>query len=479
MAKKNSISNEIPLCVDLDGTLLKTDISMELLVRYCLTRMPYGFLMVFFWLVKGGLAFVKMKLAKNCELNLENLPYNQEVIDYILEQKKLGRKILLVTGSSMVIAQKIADYFGFFDDVHASSSTMRLIGKNKRDFLIKNYGDKKFDYIGNEKKDLAVWEACHSCLVVTNSEKLKNITKFIKIFDARKKSLFHYIIKQLKYPDWLKNLLLFAPIILSQGWKDFNQLSFVFWGFLSFSLMASFVYILNDFSDLPADRAHPQKKNRPLASGNLPILEGFYVGATCLILSLSVACFLLPNSIVFIACLTLYFAANIVYSLWVKNLVFIDLLMLTGFFILRIYSGGVILNIEITDWLYKFSFFLFLSLSLLKRFNEIKNLRIFSQVMGRNYQEKDLPFIAILGFITALLAIWIVTLYPLDTEIIKHYSNIKLFYPIPPLLFVWITRIWYLAYKSRMLENPISFASKDIYSLLTGVTISALVLMAQ
>jgi phosphoserine phosphatase len=264
----------IPLAIDLDGTLIHTDLLHES-VLYLLKVKPWLIFYLPYWLLKGK-ARLKSELTKVIEFPIDSLPYNKELIGYIQEQRGLGREIILCTASNQNSAQSIADYLGIFDGVLASNEHINLAGIVKAKTLSDRYGDKGFDYAGNSHADLAVWASAKSAIVVNGASSLIKRTKgFVvaKIFPRPVAGLKSWI-KVFRLHQWVKNILIFIPAIAAHAvmtvdaWKD------LILAFLSFSLCASFVYVINDLFDLESDRRHPRKRYRPFASGQIPIWIG-------------------------------------------------------------------------------------------------------------------------------------------------------------------------------------------------------------
>jgi len=342
---------------DLDGTLIKSDMLLES-VFILIKKNPIYIFLLPLWLLKGK-AQLKDEINKRVEFNPETLPYNQDVIDFLNIKKSEGNKIILATASNQNIATKISDYLGIFDESYGSTSELNLKSKNKRDFLNEKFGKHQYSYVGDSSADLIVWEDSQYAYVMNNglSEK-NNISNLKEVIGEKSKSTLKLIIKEIRVYQWVKNLLLFIPALMAHK----TNLDFYFTisiAFLSFSLLASSVYVLNDLLDLDADRQHPRKKNRPFASGNLSLLYGFVLLPILIIISFALAIMFLPFE--FILTLLVYYVITNLYSFKLKRMELIDIITLASLYTIRIISGGYAVDVPISPWMLAFSMFLFLS----------------------------------------------------------------------------------------------------------------------
>jgi len=276
-------STKIPLCVDLDKTLIQTD-SLDEAVISLIFQNPLKILLLPFWLFKGK-AYFKTQLSHHVNLDPKLLPYNMEVISYI--QNAHDRKIILVTGAHHKFADVIAAHLGLFNQVIATDETVNLTGKNKRDFLVKKFGEGQFDYIGDSHKDLPVWEKARQGILVNPSPSVRKKAKSKGNIESElnnKKSIFRTLVSALRCHQWVKNTLLFAPLLLAHKINDITPFINALYGFFAFSFVASSIYIVNDLADLHSDRTHPDKKFRAFASGNLSVRIGIFLVPILLLL---------------------------------------------------------------------------------------------------------------------------------------------------------------------------------------------------
>jgi len=275
------------IAVDLDGTLTLTDTLHESVLTLVRNK-PYLLLLLPFWLFKG-IAHLKQKVAENSELDVTTLPYNQLLIDWLKEEKLRGKKIVLSTAANEKIAKAVVRHLDLFDAFIASDSKTNLKSARKRDALQERYGVEGYDYAGNSNDDLEVWADASNAVVVNASEnvlkKASTLTSVTQVFRSEQAGITVWL-KALRIHQWLKNLLLFVPLLAAHQIGNAQFLGLLLIAFLSFSLCASSVYITNDLLDLESDRIHPRKRFRPFASAKLSVLHGV-IAAPLLIAKIS------------------------------------------------------------------------------------------------------------------------------------------------------------------------------------------------
>ncbi len=472
--------NQTPLVVDLDGTLLRTDMLFESLVgakkfslRW-LIRLALG-------LLKGKARF-KAVAAEGYYLNCETLPFRREVLDLIEVRSKSGHDIVLATAASETIARQIADQLGLFSLVLSSNDRHNLSGLNKAAILSEKFGVGGFDYIGNSVKDFPVWEISSTrYLAGNNRQAIKAFDKLssgIKLREDLQSMSRYRWPRALRLHQWVKNLLVFTPAIAGHVLFNRDVATTLGLAFLSFSLLASAVYLLNDVLDIQLDRVHPLKRLRPIPSGEISIGAALTVSvgllATSIVLGLA-----LPSS--FVLVLVGYFLLTCLYSFMLKRVVLVDVIILSGLYTLRVIAGGFAVGIQVSFWLLAFSFFLFLSLSFLKRSSELSALSstISTQINGRGYETRDLSMVNVLGVASGLLSVAIFSLYlHSDTQKIL-YGTPEILWLAVPLLAYWVSWIWVKAGRCQVDEDPVLFALKDKTSLLSGALLGAVFFLAQ
>lgn len=468
----------VPLFVDLDGTLIKTDMCFESLVLL-LKKNPLLFLFSLFWLIKGR-AYFKQQLAMRVSFDPALLPYSEEFLSFVKDEHKQGREIILATASDSRIAQVFADHLGIFTATIASDGVVNRKGKNKLQNIKSLAGDNVFDYAGNEMADLPVWKEARKCIVVnSNTEGLARIKKHIDVhqtFDTYQSSL-KTLLSAVRVHQFSKNSLLFVPIIMAHQLADFGKLFDLVLAFVSFSFCAAAVYLLNDCIDLESDRRHPLKKKRPLASGTLSIPF-----ALTLIPLLTAASILLAARLAsgFLFLLLLYLVLTTAYSIQLRRIVLADCVVLSSLYMLRIIAGGVAAQVLVSEWLLAFAIFFFLSLAFAKRYAELHRLAVENKEHshGRGYWSEDLPQLATFGAASGYISVLILALYLNSSEMRALYSHPGALWLICPLLLYWISRIWLLTYRGEMLEDPLVFAITDQVSYAMGVLTALLLFFA-
>jgi len=468
-----------PLVVDLDGTLLKTDLLLESLF-VLLKHKPLCLFLLPVWLLKGK-AYLKQQIANSVELDVSVLPYRSEFLEYLRAQRDQGRSIVLATATDMALARQVADHLKIFDLVLASDGITNLAGESKRDRLVRIFGAKAFDYAANARRDLVVWSSARKAIVVAPSpfvtRRVARLTQVDRVFDERRRSLAGYL-KPLRLRHWLKNILLFVPLFAAHRFFEMALLEKAILAFVAFGCCASAGYLLNDLFDLPADRHHPHKRLRPFAAGDLSLSYGLamipvLVGLGCVIGLLV--------STPFLAVLLSYFALTTAYSLYLRKIVLLDVLVLAGLYTMRIMAGSAAVVIWPSHWLLAFSTFLFFSLALVKRYGELVIMRRVdgSSAKARGYELDDQEMLAAMGLANGDLAVLVLAFYINSDKAQALYGRYELFWFLCPLLFYWISHIWLVAHRGKMPDDPLVFATGDWISrvlilLMLATTLAAL-----
>lgn len=466
-ATPNTAAPTLPLAVDLDGTLIRSDMMWESLARL-LREKPLTALAVPLWLLRGR-AYLKQQLAANVQVDPTSLPYHQEFLAWLGEQKRVGRKLVLATASDLKMAEPVAQHIGLFDEVLASDGATNLRDRAKCDALTKKFGDRGFAYAGNSSVDLDVWRGAKEAVVVNARnglrERAAQLTQVGPTF-SNSGSLLVALIQALRPHQWAKNLIVFVPLVTAHR-LDFWPLLAALGAFFALCCCASGGYLLNDFLDLDADRHHPTKRHRPFASGRLPLQVGLFFAPTLLLVGGVVAWMLTPY---FAALLAAYLLATSLYSWQLKRVVLLDVFVLAGLYTLRLIAGHTVTGIAYSAWLLVFSMFIFLSLALLKRFPELQELRRQNQdaAPGRGYTANDLELVATLGLVSGSLAVLVQALYVNSDQVVRLYRHPTLLLLACPLFLFWISRIWFVAHRGQMHTDPVVFVLKDWASYLVG-----------
>lgn len=475
----NKSEKEIPICVDLDETLIRSD-SLADSIFCALKNNPLIIFLLPFWIIKGKFYF-KKRILEFFQINPEILPFRNEVLDFLKLKKEEGRKIILISASLQEIADSVANHTGIFDEAYGTSSETNLKANNKSLFLVEKFGKFGFDYIGDSKADIAVWKnARKSYLVDPGLNTLKKVEKFNnieKVFRS-KKNTFKLIIQEIRVHQWLKNLLIFLPLLMAHKLNNVDLIIKSVIAFLSFNFIASFVYVVNDLLDIDSDRHHPRKKNRPIASGNLSIRIALIIIPLLLIVGISGSLLFLSTE--FLIVLLIYLAITTLYSFYLKKIYILDIFILSILYTIRLIAGAVAVDVIISKWLLAFSVFLFLSLAILKRFTELRVMQMENKdnASGRGYNVDDLSLISILGPTSGYLSVVIFTLYIYSPEVSKLYSLPELLWPVAFFILLWITRIWFLANRNEVDDDPIVFTVKDKASHLVFSIIAILIILA-
>ncbi|MEI5678152.1 UbiA family prenyltransferase [Mesorhizobium sp. CGMCC 1.15528] len=471
-----SDNNAIPLAVDLDGTLIAGDLLWEglfLLIR----KNPLYLFCIPFWLSKGP-AGLKQAIAARIDIDPASLAYRDVLVSRLREERANGRKIVLATGTPRKFADAVAAHLGLFDAVLATDGLENLTSGRKRAALVAAYGDAGFDYVGNSRHDLKVFDASREAIVVAPDRHAARwqAAHGCEIVETPKPTL-KTILKMLRVHQWLKNSLIAVPMVLSHEYFNEDMLLACVLAFISFSAAASAIYIINDFFDLALDRRHPTKRNRPFASGLLSIPFGLASAAILLAISLGAAVFL---PIEFAGVLALYLVATTAYSLAVKRMLLIDVLMLAGLYTVRILAGAAATGVDVSFWLLAFSIFFFLSLALVKRYVELRSsvLSPGERIAGRGYRTEDQEIIAQAGMASAFSAALVLALYIDSAAVRELYPHPWMVWPLAPTVLYLTMRVWILARRDEMHDDPVVFIIRDWRSQVVAVTGAALLFLA-
>lgn len=469
-----------PLVVDLDGTLLNSDMLVEALFSF-LRSHPLNVFQVLAWLFRGK-AYLKSRLSEAVEPDVGVLPYNATLLARLREERAHGRPVWLATATHQRHAEAVADHLGVFDGVLATTEETNLRGKRKRDELVDRFGHGGFDYVGNDSRDLEIWPSSREAWVVNpelgvelKARRLANVTEVIRT----RPSYVTALSTLLRLHQWSKNTLIFVPLASSH--QIFNPLLLIdaILAFVVFGLCASAVYLLNDLLDLHDDRRHPTKCARPLASGAFPINHALVLAFGLLLLGFGLAIWLLPSS--FVTVLAVYFALTCLYSLYLKRVVMVDVITLAFLYTLRIIAGAAACGLTLTFWILAFSVFIFLSLAMVKRYAELHEMRDRGEegnTGGRDYRLDDLQMVSSLGGASGYLSVLVLALYLNDPTAAALYSHPEYIWLACPILLFWISRTWLLTHRGLMSQDPVVFALKDRTSQLTGVVFLAVFLVA-
>jgi 4-hydroxybenzoate polyprenyltransferase len=467
----------VPLVVDLDGTLVRTDTLYETFLLL-LKRNPLYLLLVPFWLLKGK-AHLKAEIARRVDLDATRLPYREDLVAWLREEKERGRPLVLATAADGRIAQAVASYLGLFSAVHASDGTLNLGGERKLKRLRETITG-PFDYVGDSADDVALWRGAREAVVVEPSRRLRaraeSVAKVSRVFEVPSRPL-KALIKGIRVHQWAKNVLVFVPVVAGHKMRDLDTLLHAGLGFASFCLCASSVYVLNDLLDLSSDRRHPTKRNRPFASGALRIRTGLLLFPALLAGGVLLALWLPAQ---FLLLLGAYYATTLAYSFYLKQVMVLDVLLLAGLYTVRLFAGSLATSVPTSSWLFTFSMFLFFSLALVKRLSEVRRLRLSNETEahGRGYLAGDYEQLGSLGTASAFLSVLVLSLYITSKDITVLYAHPERLWLLCPLMLYWISRVWLLAHRGRVNEDPLVFALKDGVSYAVGCIAAVILYLA-
>lgn len=454
-----------PLVVDLDGTLTPTDTLVESLLQL-LKQNPLVLFVLPMWLLRGR-AYFKARVAGATTLSASALPYRTELVEYLSEQKADGRRLVLATAAHASIADAVAEHLGLFDQVIGSTATCNLKGERKLAAVREQVGD-AFVYAGDSKADLPIWRAARAAILVGVSTRMavsvKQAVPTEKEFFVAKPSLKIWM-KALRVHQWLKNLLVFVPVLTAFSFSEIAIFKLLL-AFLSFSFAASATYVVNDLLDLESDRIHARKRTRPFAACRIGIIDGMAAALMLLITAFVSAAWVSPG---FSLVLLTYMIVTTTYTWRLKEYVLIDVLTLAVLYTLRIIAGAFAIGVSMSPWLLAFSVFMFLSLALVKRCSELVSLRAadIEAAKGRDYRTSDLVILWPLGVGTAVSSVVIFGLFISASVTRERYATPEALWIVALGLIYWMTRLWIKTARGEMHDDPIVYALKNSGSRLT------------
>lgn len=466
--------------VDLDGTLVRTDLLVEGLIS-ALIKYPHLIFFLPFWLLKGK-PFFKERVASYADLDPNLLPYQPDVLDLIRSRINAGDRVILATAAQKTIAQLVASYLGCFDVVLATTSCTNLSGMEKLHAIQRALHDASFDYVGNSKDDVEIWAAADEVIVVEPSRgvvtsvrrRLKRDPDYIIGVSAHRWLAF---VRALRPHQWLKNLLVFVALIAAHEWHDLSAWRDVLLLFVAFSITASSIYIFNDLLDLKADRRHPRKRLRPFAAGDVPLMYGVVASPLLVGIGLAIAMAISLDTLLF---LLSYASASMAYGIYFKRLVVLDVMILAGLYTVRVIAGAVAIDVELSFWLLAFSMFVFLSLAVMKRAAELDLMARSERAgsLGRDYRVVDIETVRALGIASGGLSVLVLAMYINTPEVKELYATVQPLWVLCVLLLYWLGRLWVKTDRGEMHDDPIVFALKDWNSRFVAAVCAMCILVA-
>ena len=477
MDQRIESATDVPLVVDLDGTLIKVDSLHEALIQLS-SRKPFHALRALFTLRRGRAAF-KAAVADHVVPDAASVPVNEAVVELIKAAKGEGREVYLATAADRRVAEAISAEMELFDGVFASGDGVNLKGKAKAEQLVDAFGAHRFDYIGNDTADLPVWLVARRALVAgAPPHVIRQISRELPgaiNLGTRELALKRYLLA-LRPHQWLKNILVALPAVAGHAFSS-TQLVTVLIAFMSLSFGASGIYLLNDMIDLPHDRVHKVKRARALAAGIMPISHAILLISIVAISAIGLGLFL-PWP--FMAVLVAYFGLSMSYSLYLKRKLMIDVVALAALYGIRVLAGGAATGIALSHWLVGFCFFIFLSLALVKRGSEMISAppAPVDKIKGRGYRFEDLQSITALTAASGFVSVLVLALYINSSEVNALYRYPNLLWGICIVLVYWLGRVYFLTGRGEINQDPVIFAATDRISLLAGALVAAIFLVA-
>jgi 4-hydroxybenzoate polyprenyltransferase len=468
----------VPLFVDLDGTLIKTDLLVESALRL-FKKSPLSLFSMFVWLIRGGKAGLKSEIARRVELDANLLPLHVDLVDFLRIEAASGRALYLATASDRILAEPVARRLGIFIDLLASSPGNNLKGRRKLESILCTTGGGPFDYAGNDHADMPVWAVARRALLVNPATGVAAAARVRfnvqHVFENRPKTL-HTWLRAIRLYQWLKNLLLFVPLLTAHAFTSAAMMR-VALGFTAFGCVASGTYLLNDLLDLDSDRRHPRKSQRPLAAGDIGPVPGLLAMLVLLVMGLTIAVTL---SVPFFLSILAYLILTLSYSLYFKTYVLLDVLLLAALYTVRIIAGAVAIEVSVSSWLLAFSMFVFLNLALVKRCSELKTIESQSRAAasGRDYRISDLGMLSSMGIAAGYISVLVLALYVDNPDVRNSYSNPLLLWLLCPLMMYWVSRLWIKTSRGEMNDDPLLYSLRDRASWIIFVAMGLTTLLA-
>ncbi|WP_323786434.1 UbiA family prenyltransferase [Thalassovita sp.] len=477
IVKSHSERQNVPLFVDMDGTLLRTDVAQELLVRSF--KSPAAIMAVMSGAVKSGVTGVKRALADHVEFRADLLPYDPAVLAYVKAARRAGRRVVLATAADSKVAQDVAEFTGLFDDIIASVPGRNMKGAAKLAAIRDAAGQGGFEYLGDSAADLPIWQDAdwRGFAHVPVQARALASGDAVTLLPVDKAAPRSALLRAMRPHQWTKNLLLFLPLLFAHLYTDPVSLMRAVLGFAAFSLCASAVYLINDMLDVDADRAHPTKCKRPFAAGQLRPRSGVFAALGLLLAGLVIA-FALVGPL-FGLVLVLYVALTKAYSFWLKAYSTIDVVVLSVLYTIRIVAGAAAILVVPSPWILTFSLFFFLSLAYMKRYIELARVTSAGRLPSRNYYAGDLNIVQTFGIANAALSLLTMAEYISSNDVQDRYQAPGLLWLMLPVMMFWTYRSWMWANRDKIGDDPVAFALKDRISRVSGLIVLAIVLLAR
>lgn len=455
------VSELPPLVVDLDRSLLRVDLLHEALARLGL-RSPLR-LARLAWRHRSSLAAFKTAVAKLVPIEPSTLPYEPRVVAYLREESARGRRLVLATASPGIWAEPIAAHLGIFSDVLATDNESNLKREVKLAAIRNLLDDVPFSYLGDSSDDIPIFDAATGGRVLAGSSvrPLAHLrhsgVEFNHLAPAIPLAQIRAIVRACRPVHWIKNSLIFLPAVTSWGMYSPERLIPATLAFFAFSFVASAVYVVNDLADLAADRAHPDKRRRPLASGLLPVPKAVMLAAGLAIAGFGLAAITGPKAVGF---LVLYLTLNAAYTIRLKEMPLTDIALLCSFYLVRVMLGLSVLGLPQSVWFIAFLGCLFAELAHWKRYVEVVNAPP-STSKRRSYTSSDANVLLAFGVGFSFTAALVLTLYLRSDEVSPVYRSPEALALLAPILLLHNLGMWLEASRGNGASDPISFILKS------------------
>jgi len=473
---------DTPLYVDLDGTLIRTDAAQELLIEAL--KAPARWPGMLGAARQDGRSGIKHALWDEARFRPELLPYNADVLAHLQTAREQGRRVVLATAADRRVAEAVAAHLALFDGILASDPGNNLKGGAKLEAIRADAGDAPFEYLGDSRADIPIWEAAGWSGFVAPSGAVEEARRrsgdrvtLVSEGNRGNGALARGLWKAMRPHQWSKNVLVFVPLLLSHQYGDAGMLLAALTAFVCVSILASSVYLANDLVDIEADRRHRTKRNRPFASGAVRPVQGVAAALGLAALALLLAFATLPPK--FGAILLVYLAMTTAYSFVLKRFSTIDTIILGMLYTLRIVAGAAACGIAVSSWLLTFSLFFFVSLAYLKRAIELERVEEATKLPSRNYWGAELATVRAFGIANAAAAMLTLAQYMSSATASQTYGAADLLWLVLPLIMFWIYRTWMWACRGKIGDDPVIFAVTDRISQLTLATTVLLVIAAR
>jgi len=464
------------LYVDLDGTLYPGDSLWDSLALV-IARAPLEVLRIPLVLLSGPLP-AKRWLVDRAMPDVSLLPYRKHLVDLCHGERERGRRVILATAAHRRIAEAVAGHLGCFDAVIATDVVNRK-GAAKLAAIREDTVTGPFLYAGDSEADRPIWSESAGAVTAGRAAEWPaervNTEVLARFPDAH--SRVKAFVRALRPHQWVKNILVFVPLVASHRILDPEAILASVAIFIAFCLCASSAYLLNDLVDLENDRAHHRKKKRPLAAGTLPISWALPMIPGLLAVAIAAAAFTTPAAV---GVLLLYYVTTVGYSLDLKKRMLVDVFTLAALYTVRCLAGHAATGIPYSPWLIGFTIFLFLSLAFAKRHSELFHLRMsgMTEAKGRGYRAGDLELIAMFGVAAGFVAALVMGLYVTSEAVTMLYGAPMLLWALCPIVLYWISRVWLIAHRGQLHDDPIVFALSDRVSYLLAALAAALLVAA-